>query len=140
MAGDPATQCQCPTNGTPLPLILGLSPSTGSVGSTVTISGQSFAPNVQVLFGDAMTGSSAPILSSSSTSITARVPTPPPGFTFSTEPCDANGDGIPAGTRHVPTPITVNVRSLDGTGCVATLSNAFTLNPLSTVCTGESAK
>ena len=139
MAGDPVTQCQCPTFGTPFTLIFGVAPSSGNVGSTVAISGQNFAPNVEVLFGDATTGSSAPITSHSSASISATVPTPPPGFTFSTEPCDGNGDGIPGGTRNVPTPITVNVRNLDGNGCVATLSNAFMLNPTNTSCTGDTS-
>jgi hypothetical protein len=31
----------------------------------------------------------------------------------------------------------VNVRNLDGPGCVATLSNAFTLNPFNTTCFGD---
>ena len=30
-------------------------------------------------------------------------------------------------------------RNLDGTGCVVTLSNAFTLNPLNTTCTGDTS-
>jgi IPT/TIG domain-containing protein len=123
----------------PLPQILGVSPSSGSIGSTVTISGESFGPAMRVVFGDAVTGSSAPILSISSTSMTARVPTPPPGFTFAIEPCDGNGDGIPAGTRYVPTPIDVSVRTLDGTSCVSTLSNAFTLTPTNTTCTGDTS-
>ena len=139
MAGEPVTRCQCPTNGIPLPLILGVSPTSGSVGTLVTISGQNFAPLIRVLFGDPATGSTAAIISASSTSITTRVPTPPPGFTFSTEPCDGNGDGIPAGVRLIPTPMTVNVQSLDGTGCVATLINAFTLNPPHTVCVGDNS-
>jgi len=134
MAGVPAPQCQCPIDGMPLPLISGITPSSGNLGTPVTISGQSFAPHVQVMFGDATNGSPASISSSSSTSITAMVPQPPPGFTFSTEPCDSNADGI-FGTRLVPTPISVNVRNLDGAGCVATLSNEFTLNPPNTVCT-----
>lgn len=91
----------------------------------------------QVWFGGARTGSAGQILTSSSTSITARVPPPPPGFRFSTEPCDGNGDGIPGGTRTVPTPISVSLRSLDFTECVATLDGAFTLNPSTTVCTGD---
>ncbi len=121
----------------PLPLIVGVNPSGGNVGANVTISGQNFGTNVQVLFGDEDSGSSAPIVSRTSNSIVARVPTPPTGFVFNTEPCDGNGDGNAGGTRNIPTPITVNVRNLDGTGCVATLSNAFTLTPTNTTCTGD---
>ncbi len=127
----------------PLPLIFGVNPQIGSVGSSTTISGQNFAQNVQVLFGDATTGSSAAItsrtFSDTTDTITVTVPTPPSTFTFTTEPCDGNGDGIAGGTRNVPTPITVNVRNLDGTGCAATLSNAFTLNPQNTTCTGDTS-
>jgi hypothetical protein len=134
MADAPVPQCQCPANGNPLPLISGVAPSGGTFGAPVTISGQNFAPHVQVMFGDATTGSSAPLMSISSTSISARVPAPPPGFIFSTEPCDENADGI-VGTRYIPTPISVNVWNLDGAGCVATLSNEFKLSPPTTVCT-----
>ncbi len=115
----------------PLPQIFGISPNSGSVSAQVTISGQSFGSNVQVLFGDPASGSSASIVSHTSTSIVVRVPTPPSTFVFSTQACDGNGDGIPNGTQPIPTPITVTVRNLDGTGCVATLTNAFTLNPTS---------
>ncbi len=123
----------------PLPQIFGISPSSGSPGATVTISGQNFAPNVQVLFGDPTNGSSAQILSTSSTAISVRVPSAPQGFSFITEPCDGNGDGIPGGTRLTPTPITVTVRNLDGSGCVSTLTNAFLLNPPNTTCTGDTS-
>jgi hypothetical protein len=123
----------------PLPLIFGISPTSGFSGSPATISGQNFANNVQVVFGDPTTGSSAAITSKSSTSIGVTVPPPPPGFAFDTEPCDGNGDGIANGQRSVSTPITINVRNLDGTGCVATLSNAYRLGPLSTTCTGDTS-
>lgn len=123
----------------PLPQIFGISPSSGSPGATVTISGQNFATNVQVLFGDPTNGSSAQILSNSSTAISVRVPSAPQGFSFITEPCDGNGDGIPGGTRLTPTPITVTVRNLDGTDCVSTLTNAFLLNPPNTTCTGDTS-
>ena len=121
----------------PLPLIFGVNPQAGNVGTNVTISGQNFAANVQVLFGDPTNGAAAPIVSQSATSITVRVPTPAAGFTFNTEACDGNGDGNPGGTRPIPTPISVTVRNLDATGCAATLSNAFTINPTSSVCTGD---
>ena len=123
----------------PLPLLFGVSPQAGNIGANVTLSGQNFASNVQVLFGDPANGASASIVSKSSTAITVRVPTPASGFTFSTEPCDGNGDGIAGGTRSIPTPISVTVRNLDGTGCVATLSNAFTISPTSTTCTGDTS-
>jgi hypothetical protein len=123
----------------PLPLIFGVSPQSGSVGSNVTLSGQNFSANVQVLFGDPTNGASAPIVSKSATALTVRVPTPATGFTFATEPCDGNGDGIAGGTRSIATPISVTVRNLDGTGCVVTLSNAFTVNPLNTACTGDTS-
>jgi hypothetical protein len=123
----------------PLPLIFGVSPTGGAVGSQTTISGANFSSNVQVVFGDPVNGSSAPIVSQSATSIRVTVPTPPSGFVFSTEPCDGNGDGIPGGTRNIPTPMTVTVRNLDGTGCVATLTNAFALTPLNVTCTGDTS-
>ena len=121
----------------PRPQIFGVNPpGPGNVGSTTTVTGQGFASNVRVLFGGT-NGSAAQITASSPTSITVRVPTPPPGFTFRTEPCDANGDTVPNGTRPAPTPISVTVENLDSAGCVVTLPNAFTLNPTSTTCTGE---
>lgn len=122
-----------------MPLLLGIAPSGGAINSTVTLSGQSFASLSRVVFGDATTGSAAGILAISATSMTARVPPPPPDFRYSTEPCDGNGDGIPAGERWIPTPITVNVLSLDGTGCVATLNNAFNLSPPFTLCVGDNS-
>ena len=121
----------------PLPVIFGVSPISGNVGSNVTISGRDFAPNVQVIFGNATSGSSAQINSSSSSSISVRVPAAPQGFTFIQEPCDGDGDGNPGGQRNAPTPISVTVRNLDGTGCDVTLTNAFTLNPPNTTCSGD---
>lgn len=124
----------------PLPQIFGLSPNSGTANSTqTTISGANFGSNVQVVFGDPTNGSSASIISRTSSSIVVRVPTAPSGFVFSTEPCDGNGDNIPNGTRNIPTPISVTVRNLDGTGCVVTLTNAFTLNPPNTTCTGDTS-
>lgn len=123
----------------PLPQIFGISPTSGAPGAAVTISGQNFAANVQVLFGDPANGSSAPIGAHSSSSIAVTVPNAPQGFTFITEPCDGNGDGIPGGTRLTPTPITVTVRNLDGTGCLSTLTNAFVLNPPNTTCQGDNS-
>ena len=122
----------------PRPLIFGVSPTSGPIGTTVTISGQNFSSTLRVTFaGDSSSGSSAQILSSSSTAISVRVPTPPPGFTFATEPCDGNGDGNAGGTRNIPTPVSVTVTDLAGTGCSTTLANAFTLTPTNTTCTGD---
>jgi hypothetical protein len=119
------------------PLITGISPSSGSVNSNTTISGQNFASNVQVLFGGP-TGSAAVINSKSSTSISVKVPPPPPGFVFNTEPCDSDGDLTLDGTRPVPTPISVTVLNLDGSTCSATLNNAFTLTPPNSSCVAGS--
>jgi hypothetical protein len=124
----------------PRPQIFGIAPTAGSPGNTATVSGQSFATNIQVLFGDPTNGSSAPIVSSTASSITLRVPQAPAGFAFNTEPCDGNGDGIPGGTRLTPTAISVTVRNLDGTGCFVTLPNAFLLNPPNTTCTGDTSQ
>jgi hypothetical protein len=124
----------------PLPQIFGLNPNSGSVNTQTTISGTNFGSNVQVIFGDPASGSSASIVSHNSTTIVVRVPTPPSSFVFSTQACDGNGDNIPNGTQPIPTPITVTVRNLDGTGCVATLTNAFTLNPTSSTCTGDTSQ
>lgn len=123
----------------PLPQIFGISPTSGGPGAAATITGRNFAPNVQVLFGDPASGSSAPVTGVTATTIGIIVPNAPQGFTFITEPCDGNGDGIPNGTRLSPTPISVTVRNLDGTGCVTTLSNAFVLNPPNTTCTGDTS-
>lgn len=123
----------------PKPQIFGISPTSGGPGTAAVITGENFATNVQVLFGDATNGSSAPVGAHSSTSISVTVPSAPSGFSFSTEPCDGNGDGIPGGTRLIPTAISVNVKNLDQAGCVATLSNSFLMNPPNTTCTGDTS-
>ncbi len=122
----------------PSPVIFGISPNSGTTGTAATISGQNFSPNVQVLFGGA-TGSAAQIVSSTGNSITVKVPPAPPGFVFNTQPCDSNGDGNPGGTQAIPTPASITVVNLNGTGCAATLTNAFTLTPPSNACTGDTA-
>jgi hypothetical protein len=125
--------------GPPSPLIFGVSPTGGNVGINVTISGQNFDPTaLRVLFGGA-DGAAAPIVSATSQSIVATVPNPPPSFTFNTVACDGNGDNIPSGTRNVATPISITVRNL-ATSCEATLTNAFTLNPTNTDCTGDTSQ
>ena len=123
----------------PLPQIFGISPTAGGQGTAATITGRNFSANVQVLFGDPSSGSSAPVTSTTATAIGVIVPAAPQGFTFNTEPCDGNGDNIPNGTRLAPTPISVTVRNLDGSGCETTLSNAFVLNPPNTTCTGDTS-
>jgi hypothetical protein len=116
----------------PLPQIFGIAPPSGPISGVIvseaTITGMNFAEHVQVLFGDATNGAAATVVSSSGTSIRVRIPTPAPGFVFTTEPCDANGDGV-QGTRNLPTAISVTVRNLDGTGCAVSLPNAFTIIP-----------
>ncbi|MFL6195245.1 MAG: IPT/TIG domain-containing protein [Thermoanaerobaculia bacterium] len=123
----------------PLPQIFNISPSSGGPGTVATISGTNFSENVQVVFGDVSSGSSAQVTSITPTAVGIRVPNAPQGFTFIQEPCDGNGDGIPGGQRNSPTPITVTVRNLNGTGCVSTLSNAFVLTPPNTTCSGDSS-
>ena len=129
----------------PRPLIFGVNPNTGPVGTQVTISGQDFPlPSggqnlVQVTFGGgSTTGSSATIVGNNTDrTIVVRVPTPPPSFTYTTQSCDDNGDGT-LGTRTLPTAISVTVTDLSGTGCSTTLSNAFTLpSPNNNACVGD---
>ncbi|HEY9419837.1 MAG TPA: IPT/TIG domain-containing protein [Thermoanaerobaculia bacterium] len=122
----------------PLPQIFNLNPPNGAPGISTTITGANFANNVQVIFGDPTNGSSAQILGSSGNSISIRVPNAPQGFNFIQEPCDGNGDGNPGGQRNAPTPISVSVRNLNGTGCSATLTNSFLLTPPNTTCNGDS--
>jgi len=123
----------------PLPQIFGINPSSGSPGTNAVVNGRNFAPNVQVLFGPVDNASAAAITSGTSTSLSIRVPSAPQGFTFITEPCDGNGDGIPGGTRLSPTPISVTVVNLDGTGCDVTLPNSFLLTPPNSTCTGDTS-
>jgi PKD repeat protein len=115
----------------PTPVITGLSPTNGSVGSTITIQGHDFTPsNMGVTFGSGTTGSSAQVTGGTSTTINVIVPTPPQGFTFNMEAC---GNG---GMRNAPTPITINVTDLS-TGCASTFTNGFLLNPSDTTCQNQ---
>jgi len=122
----------------PLPVITGINPSGGSSGIAATITGQNFSTRgIQVLFGDAANGSSAVInsVSSDGTRINLIVPPAPPGFAFNTQTCTLDPGPQPvSGTQNIPTPIRVTVRNLDGTGCVATLSNVFLLTPSDNAC------
>lgn len=117
--------------GPPNPIITGVVPPGGNIGSNVTISGRDFDPSaLRVLFGGA-DGTNAPIQpipAPTSTSVTVQVPTPPATFQFTTRACDQNGDNIPSGMQQLPTPISITVRNLI-TGCESTLSGAFTVNP-----------
>jgi hypothetical protein len=120
--------------GPPRPIVLGVSPTFGPAGTPVIITGSGFPPlsSLRVLFGGA-TGSSAPVSSSTPTTINATVPNAPSGFTFSQGACDANGDGNPGGHQNIPTSIDITVRDLV-TSCESTLTNAFLLTPSSTTC------
>jgi len=124
--------------GPPNPVIFGVNPTGGNIGSNVTISGSGFQSPLRVLFGGA-DGASANIVSTnlaaSPQTIVATVPTPPPTFAFTTVACDDNADGT-QGERSLPTPISITVRNLT-TSCESTLSNAFTLNPPSNACVGD---
>jgi hypothetical protein len=114
----------------PLPVITGVSPTSGGVGSAVTIQGRDFTPqNMGVTFGSG-SGSSAQVTGGTSSTINVIVPSPPSGFTFDTQPC---GNG---GTRNVPTPITINVTDLS-TGCTAAFTNGFLLSPSDTTCMNQ---
>ncbi len=116
----------------PLPRIFSVSPNSGSIGTNTTITGTNFAPNVQVIFGDPTSGSSASIVSiNAPTSVTVRVPTPPAGFAYRQEPCGTTG------MRNAPTPINITVRNLDSPGCVITFTNGYLVNPPDTTCTGD---
>ncbi len=111
----------------PLPQISGVSPATGSSGAGITITGSGFSTlpnNVQVLFGDATSGSTATnVTVVNQGNITATVPSKPAGFTFDTTPCPTGSTG----TRKVPTPINITVQNLDTT-CLATF-RGFSLVP-----------
>lgn len=115
----------------PLPVITGLSPNSGGIGSAITIQGRDFTPqNMGVTFGSGSSGSSAQVTGGTSSTINVIVPTPPQGFSFNTQPC---GNG---GTQNVATPITINVTDLS-TGCTSAFSNGFLLNPSDTTCQNQ---
>jgi PKD repeat protein len=111
----------------PLPLISGVNPSSGGTGTPVTITGSGFSTlpnNVQVIFGDPITGSTAANVHVVSDSvITATVPAKPQGFTFDTTACPTGTTG----TRKIPTVINVTVQNLDTT-CLSTF-RGFTFVP-----------
>jgi len=118
----------------PLPQISSINPSGGLPGTTVTISGSGFSTlpnNVQVVFGDAASGSTATnVHVVNDSTITAVVPNPPSGFSFTSQPCT---QGNLTGTQSLPTVINVNVTNLDTT-CVGLLRNGFLLSPADGSC------
>ncbi len=115
----------------PTPSITGIQPNERGIGQTVTIQGHDFSPvNTAVTFGASSGGSSAQVLSSSATSISVVVPSPPQGFTYNTVPC---GNG---GMKNAATPITVTVTDTS-TGCSSSFTNGFLLDPPDMTCTGS---
>jgi PKD repeat protein len=115
----------------PLPVITGISPTSGGSGSNITVNGRDFSPqNVGVIFGSGGTGSSAQVLSSTATGISLIVPPPPPGFAFDMVSCGTGG------MRNVPTPITITVTDLS-TGCTAAFTNGFLLSPADSTCQNQ---
>src|SRR6185295_12811774 len=129
----------------PRPLVFSITPTSGHgppFPTPVTIRGQGFSssPAPQVTFGgNAATGAVAPTptVNADGTTLMTTVPNPPPSFTFNTQACDSNNDGI-SGTQDIPTPISVTVTDLTTT-CSATLANAFTLSPISSTCNDPAA-
>jgi large repetitive protein len=113
----------------PVPQITSINPNSGGTGTSITINGRNFGPNVEVSFGGA-TGSSAVVTSTSANSVGVIVPNPPSGFTFNTVACGNNG------TMNVPTPIDVVVRDLSSQ-CSATFRGGFLLSPADTTCRNQ---
>jgi hypothetical protein len=119
----------------PLPQIGGINPPSGGTGTSVTITGSGFSTlpnNVQVLFGDPATGSTAlNVHVVSDTVITATVPNKPQGFAFNTIPCPTGSTG----TINVATPINVTAQNVDTT-CLATF-RGFNFVPTGTDATNN---
>jgi len=113
----------------PTPQITSITPNSGGTGATITINGVNFSNNVQVSFGSA-TGSSAQVVSVSSSAIGVIVPNPPSGFTFNTVPCGNNG------VMNVPTPVDIVVTDLTSQ-CTATFRGGFLLNPSDVTCRNQ---
>jgi hypothetical protein len=120
-------------------------PSTGpQVGNTlVTISGANISSSVLVNFVIDSTAFAGTVQSTSASTIGARTPSIPNG-SFPVETCDDNGvppttdppTPNPQGQRYLPAPATIRVTDTS-TGCVATLTNAFTFLPADTTCRGD---
>jgi hypothetical protein len=112
----------------PQPLIFGVAPPSGSGagGTIVTITGSGFEAPVRVLFG----GNAGTVLSSSTTSISARTPAFTGTFptTACTLPGPMPGDPPVPGTQAQPASVAVQVINL-ATGCSNTLPGGFIYNP-----------
>ncbi|HVS16820.1 MAG TPA: IPT/TIG domain-containing protein [Thermoanaerobaculia bacterium] len=115
------------------PRITGINPNRGDGGELVTITGSNFTSTVEVLFeiGDGFNGT---IQSVGATSLTVRVPTPPPSA-FDTESCDDNADGT-AGERYIDTQADVVITD-NLTTCSSTFRGGFTFEPVDTSCRND---
>ncbi len=114
----------------PTPTISSLSPAQGMADASIMINGQNFNPqSTSVTFGASSGGTSAQVLSGSSTELTVRVPPQPTSF-FNTVAC---GNG---GTEPTATPITINVTD-NSTGCSSSFTNGFQMEPTNPTCTGQ---
>lgn len=110
------------------PAIFGISPSSGTEGTNVTISGAGFEAPVRVLFGD----QAASVTNSTTSSIQVLAP---PFNGFDTETCDDNADGT-EGERKIPTQVGVTVTNLVTT-CDDQFTNSFTYIPSDQSCVGD---
>jgi PKD repeat protein len=114
----------------PTPIITSLSPPQGMADASIMINGQNFNPlSTSVTFGASSGGTSAQVLSGSSTELTVRVPPQPTSF-FNTVTC---GNG---GMEPTATPITINVTD-NSTGCTSSFTNGFQMEPTNPTCTGQ---
>lgn len=117
------------------PIVNGVSPSSGTSGTTVAVTGANFFQPLQVQFDtDAGEAANATVLSVTPNQMTVRVPQFP-NTAFESESCDDNGDGT-SGTRLIDTPATITVTNLVTT-CVATFENSFTLDAPSDACQND---
>jgi hypothetical protein len=117
------------------PIVNGVSPSLGSGGANVTISGANFIQPLQVQFDtDVGEPANATVLSVTPNQLTVRVPQFP-NTAFETEACDDNDDGT-SGTRLLDTPATITVTNLAST-CFAAFENSFTLDAPSNACQND---
>jgi hypothetical protein len=114
----------------PLPQLLSVNPSTGSTGDTITLTGINFTGVPRVAFGDPANGSTGQVLSATGSAVTVRVPNPPQGFAFTSQPCTV---GSVTGTQNVPTAINITVQNTD-TACLSTFRNGFLLIPPDGTC------
>jgi hypothetical protein len=118
------------------PLVSGVSPSSGTANTNVTLTGSGFVQPLEVVFATEAGGeANATILSvASPNQMTVRVPFFP-NTAFETEACDDNGDGT-EGTRLIDTPASITVTNLVTT-CADTFERAFTITAPSAVCQND---